>query len=158
METKQRECQKCKSKILNRIKVCGVTKNIKNRKYCLECSPWGQHNTRTPGVRADKNIVVMLSLYKRALQRKSDLIQLAGGCCADCGYVKKMRALSFHHLDRTTKVFGLSVNNLWSKPWDVILKEAAKCKLLCLNCHAEVEGERNDIIARVNAKYGTNFS
>lgn len=31
------------------------------------------------------------------------------------------------------------MNNLWSKKWGDIIKEAEKCQLLCSNCHCEIE-------------------
>lgn len=39
-------CFKCGSSFPNRVMIDGVFKNLGNRKYCLECSPWGKHNTR----------------------------------------------------------------------------------------------------------------
>jgi len=40
------ECRKCQQKFPNRIKIEGKVKNIGRRKYCLDCSPFGSHNTR----------------------------------------------------------------------------------------------------------------
>lgn len=39
-------CNNCHKDFPNRIKLNGITRNISNRKYCLDCSPFGQHNTR----------------------------------------------------------------------------------------------------------------
>ncbi len=38
-------CRKCQSKFPNRIIIDKVERNVQNRKYCLGCSPFGQHNT-----------------------------------------------------------------------------------------------------------------
>ena len=38
-------CNKCGDSFPNWIKINGERKNLKNRKYCLECSPYGLHNT-----------------------------------------------------------------------------------------------------------------
>lgn len=38
-------CKKCGKEFSSYIKVNGILKNLCNRKYCLECSPFGGHNT-----------------------------------------------------------------------------------------------------------------
>ena len=70
---------------------------------------------------------------------KQILIEEAGGRCAECGYDRLPAALHFHHVDPTTKEFGLSARGL-SRGLDRARAEARKCVLLCGNCHAEVEG------------------
>ncbi|HKJ35858.1 MAG TPA: helix-turn-helix domain-containing protein [Solirubrobacterales bacterium] len=70
---------------------------------------------------------------------KLRLVEEAGGCCAACGYDGWPGALEFHHLDPEEKSFGLSAHGL-SRSFEVLRAEAAKCVLLCANCHAEVEG------------------
>lgn len=74
--------------------------------------------------------------WRRRTKRK--LVEEAGGCCALCGYSRCMAALQFHHLDPAQKRFGLSVRGI-TRSIDKIRAEAAKCVLLCSNCHAEVE-------------------
>ena len=68
---------------------------------------------------------------------------MSGSKCKHCDYVYNgsERALSFHHRNPEDKKFGLTVNNLWSKKWEVILEEYNKCDMLCLVCHAELEDE-----------------
>lgn len=39
-------CQLCSLEFKNWIKINGVSKNVKNRKFCVSCSPWGKHNTK----------------------------------------------------------------------------------------------------------------
>ena len=62
----------------------------------------------------------------------------AGGSCAVCGYDKYPRALEFHHVDPSQKEFGLSARGV-ARSLEKLRAEAAKCVLLCGNCHAEVE-------------------
>jgi hypothetical protein len=66
------------------------------------------------------------------------LIEEAGGACRLCGYDRYIGALHFHHVDPGTKEFGIS---RWgfSRSIAKARAEAAKCVLLCSNCHAEVE-------------------
>lgn len=39
-------CQKCKKEFPNWLKINGVRKNLSSRKFCLDCSPYGLHNTK----------------------------------------------------------------------------------------------------------------
>jgi len=66
------------------------------------------------------------------------LIAEAGGACALCGYDRCVRALHFHHIDPETKEFGISRRG-FTRSIQQMREEAAKCVLLCSNCHAEVE-------------------
>jgi transposase len=69
---------------------------------------------------------------------KALLVAEAGGCCQLCGYDRCVSALEFHHLDPVDKRLGISAGGL-SLSVQAIRAEAAKCVLLCSNCHAEVE-------------------
>ena len=55
-----------------------------------------------------------------------------------CGYNKNTAALCFHHKDPTQKEMMLDLRSLSNNKLDKILAEAAKCQLLCNNCHAEL--------------------
>jgi DNA-binding transcriptional ArsR family regulator len=67
------------------------------------------------------------------------LIEEAGGRCILCGYDRFPGALHFHHLDPTQKSFALSLQGV-TRSLEKARAEAAKCVLMCANCHAEVEG------------------
>lgn len=69
---------------------------------------------------------------------KRILVEEAGGACAICGYDRLVQALQFHHLDRKTKRYALASRGVARSIADA-RAEAAKCVLLCANCHAEVE-------------------
>lgn len=69
---------------------------------------------------------------------KAILVAEAGGGCAECGYARCAQALQFHHRDPATKRFTIADRGL-TRSIDVLREEAAKCILLCSNCHAEVE-------------------
>lgn len=77
-----------------------------------------------------------ISRHRRRL--KQTLILEAGGCCAICGYDRSPAALEFHHVDPLDKRLGISANGL-TLSLEAVRAEAAKCVLLCSNCHAEVE-------------------
>ena len=65
------------------------------------------------------------------------LIDDAGGCCALCGYDRCIFTLTFHHVDPATKSFPMTMSS--GKSLAAYRAEAAKCVLLCANCHGEVE-------------------
>lgn len=168
-----RECRKCGEQIPKSIKIDGKSKSLKNRKFCLKCSKYGNKNTsaidpierRMPKRYCDRTNeqkkTAVLSLYKRGLERKRYFVNKSGGKCIKCGYNKCSRALEFHHIDPSNKKFSLGLNNLWSKTIDELEKEWEKCQLLCSNCHTEAEEEMArtgfDYVSAVNKKYGTNF-
>jgi hypothetical protein len=65
------------------------------------------------------------------------LVAEAGGCCAVCGYDRCAVNLHFHHVDPKTKSFG--VTSASGKALATYRAEAAKCVLVCANCHGEIE-------------------
>lgn len=61
--------------------------------------------------------------------------------CKYCGYKKFFGALSFDHRDPKSKRFELSNCHKY-RSWKEIKREIAKCDVVCLNCHAELEYNR----------------
>lgn len=80
----------------------------------------------------------MDAVAKRRRRIKEILVAEAGDCCARCGWDDHVSGLGFHHLDPTTKEFGLSEKGV-TLSLERARREAAKCVLLCHNCHAMVE-------------------
>lgn len=78
------------------------------------------------------------AVVRRRRKVKEMLVQEAGGCCCICGYDRHVSPLHFHHLDPEAKRMGLSARGI-GHAIEKLRKEAAKCVLLCSNCHAEVE-------------------
>ena len=62
---------------------------------------------------------------------------MMGGQCMRCGYARNLSALEFHHRDPSRKSFQLDARTLANRRWAQVETEAAKCDLLCSNCHAE---------------------
>jgi hypothetical protein len=139
-------CKKCGISFPYRYKINGKTINTQRRKFCLQCSPFGSHNSRdlTVPYNPRRKAETYRRWQKKARkERKQKLITLLGGKCEICGYNKSIWALSFHHKDPTQKKFMLSVEGMLTK-WDSLVEEIKKCQLLCMNCHAELhEKERH---------------
>jgi transposase-like protein len=75
---------------------------------------------------------------ERRRRVKRQLVSEAGGKCLLCGYDRCLAALQFHHVDPGMKDFAIGVVGV-TRSLARAREEAAKCVLLCANCHAEVE-------------------
>ena len=137
-------CANCGREFAARVVIAGKVRMLYRRSFCFECSPFGARNTsrRPPGNlspdalalhrRRRRSETVYKSQKKRRQRAKAELVAAFGGRCVDCGYSGSVFALEFHHRDASTKSFSIgtasiSRERLWS--------EAAKCDLLCANCH-----------------------
>ena len=78
-----------------------------------------------------------VSPQRRGHERKETLIKMKGGCGEFCGYHKNNSALCFHHVKPSTKSFQIDIRQCSNNSRDKLISEANKCRLLCLNCHAE---------------------
>ena len=153
-------CRKCNEEFPFRVEIDGKIRNLKNRKFCLQCSPFGKHNTRKldesgEGAWCSKcnSTKPLVEFYTRQRggpsgyckscantlsvarwrENKNKAIAYLGGGCYVCGYDKCNAALEFHHRDPTKKDFAISRQ----RSLDKIKAELDKCVLLCANCHRE---------------------
>jgi hypothetical protein len=78
------------------------------------------------------------AVTQRRREMKTQLVLEAGGRCVACGYSRSVAALHFHHLDPSSKSFSIAGAGV-TRSLARARVEAAKCILLCANCHAEVE-------------------
>lgn len=71
------------------------------------------------------------------MEAKRAAVAYKGGKCVVCGYNKCLAALDFHHLDSSSKEFGIAN---YKRPTlsEELLRELDKCILLCRNCHSEL--------------------
>lgn len=74
---------------------------------------------------------------------KSRLVDIFGGKCQCCGYSTTVWALTFHHVDESTKEFSIGSGD--TRAWTKVLEEAKKCILVCFNCHQEIHAGIRDI-------------
>jgi hypothetical protein len=96
-------------------------------------------NRNTPGHYVSKCKYCRNVDEKVRLQlRKQKLIDMKGGGCQLCGYSSCNAALHFHHIDPTTKAFGISARSMKFNH-RLLIEELEKCNLLCANCHLILE-------------------
>jgi transposase len=79
------------------------------------------------------------AVSRRRRRVKAILVAEAGGRCILCGYDRHPSALHFHHVDPINKRVAINAKGV-ALALDTVRAEAAKCVLLCANCHAEVGG------------------
>lgn len=71
--------------------------------------------------------------------------------CADCGYNAHAAALDFDHLPGTEKRRGIS--RMVQSHRNTLLRELAKCEVVCSNCHRIRTWRRNrDLANEVQAR------
>lgn len=68
---------------------------------------------------------------------KIALVEAFGHKCSICGLVDEVYIYDFHHINPSTKAFGISGQNTHGK--ELIVEEAKKCVMLCSNCHRRIE-------------------
>jgi len=88
---------------------------------------------------AERREYLKKAVSARRKKLKAMVIEYKGGVCIICGYGKYAGAFDLHHINGSTKEFGLSMQGL-TRSWEKTKKEADKCVLLCANCHREVHG------------------
>lgn len=155
-------CPNCGGNVPKFVIIDGKKHNSQRRKYCLKCSPFGDHNTSKLEVRKlagkktknctncgkehDQKANLCFMCYSRhRLKLRLEKVQsIVGDVCWICGYDKTWRNICFHHIDPKTKLFCLTSRELTLK-WDRVLTEMKKCILVCANCHGEIhEGLINE--------------
>ncbi|GAX39860.1 hypothetical protein NIES4075_08200 [Tolypothrix sp. NIES-4075] len=169
------KCKKCGSGFPNRVLIEGKVKNVQNRKFCLDCSPYGRHNTVDLTLVGDKSSKTCprckqqlaaeafyqrrsgkhLSPYckectnRQTIERmrrfKEKCVAHKGGKCSRCGYNRCIDALEFHHINPLEKDLPLSAGKVYS--FEKAKAELDKCILVCANCHREIHAEMRLILA-----------
>lgn len=151
-------CKKCGLSFPSKIKIDGKERNLQNRKFCLICSPFNLHNTKSfvdEGKSTKlKSGVCCGKINKRkgnkcwgcavALQRERNFNKiydkLGGMNCWICGYNRCRQGLDFHHVLQDQKTMQLSAREMQMK-WSKIWEEVQKCILVCACCHREIHAK-----------------
>lgn len=146
-------CQKCNRFFPFIVEIGGRKRNLSSRKYCLDCSPFGKHNTKkletwseptecdSCGSRTNKRQGGRNTCYAclnriREERKLGKLSRIVGDKCWKCNYGNSIRILDFHHM--RNKKFGLTTRNIGQRSWTKVWEEVRKCLLLCCRCHREI--------------------
>lgn len=156
-------CGNCQQEFPNSVVIEDKRRNLRNRRYCLQCSPFGTHNTRklervstVPGHQICTRCDALLPLndfygggsYKeckgcfdermraRETLMRERCTEYLGGACALCGYSRCLDALDFHHRDPKEK--GFQISGMFNRSFKKLRPELDKCVLVCANCHREI--------------------
>lgn len=152
-----KKCERCGKDFLGSKVIDGKRRLFNNRKYCLDCSPFGMHNTRDlKGISYFSNRAPRKCkgcgreyIYKGSLcpncsnkRKHKDRVEkirtIVGDSCWICGYNKSERNMCFHHIDPSEKKMKLSCRERSQRSWNSIIEEMVKCVFICNRCHGEV--------------------
>lgn len=124
MNTKQ--CCRCKiEKPLNEFH---KSKKHGSSPHCKECAKINYKKNKEDYIeRARKQAFCFREWYTKI---KSELV------CEECGETR-IHCLSFHHSDPKTKEKGIAALVNYNNK-QRLLDEMKKCRVLCLNCHADL--------------------
>jgi hypothetical protein len=81
------------------------------------------------------------------------LRELRARPCADCGNTFAPHQMDFDHRDGSAKAFRLTSGGAMLRPRDKLLEEAAKCDVVCANCHRLRTKRRHEV--RLGSNGGT---
>lgn len=160
------KCENCKSDFNNWAEIDGVKKNISRRKYCLNCSPFGSHNTRKIHDQ-QKNETEKQCLTCKIIKplnefsKRNNGMNLTGNCkaclhsynlnrqklfkmkCVEykggkCEICGYNSSLEALEFHHTDKSDkNFSISKKKSCSLKTVKEELDKCKLICSNCHRE---------------------
>lgn len=108
---------------------------------CKETKPIADFYKKGNSGRINSLCKICFNKYcmNRWIERKQEMIELLGGKCCRCGYLKFYGALEFHHRDPSKKEFDWKKTRQMSH--DKMVSEIKKCDLVCANCHRELHSE-----------------
>jgi hypothetical protein len=157
-------CRNCKEGIPYRVLIDGKFRVLNKRKFCLLCSPFGQHNTKTniskkektskvcPKCNEEKSVKEFSQTNKRIYsyckvchnvackqtirKKKLKALEYKGNCCEDCKLpATEKNCVVFDFHHTEPEHKDFGIGDALRKAWKNIEKELDKCVLLCSNCH-----------------------
>lgn len=161
-------CKKCGNSFPNTIRIDGKWHNISKRVFCVDCSPFGMHNTRDLSAVPKPPIETKYcSQCKQILDIEAFFFNKSEGkyyswykkCLTDAAterhIIKKLMAIdylggkcikcnfkgspaAFDFHHRDMSEKEININQALKWSWERLVKELDKCDLMCSNCHREL--------------------
>jgi len=160
-------CKQCNKIFSNFIVINGKKRNLHNRKYCLECSPFGLHNTRPiekKFFQEDLECICEICgrkyIYSYDKNKKKAIKGHTKKHCNSCNVNRnkiKIKEKIVKYKGSRCVVCGYSkcpqvlnlhhldpskknfqISGCHCYSWEKIHKELDKCILVCSNCHGEI--------------------
>jgi hypothetical protein len=176
-------CLLCPNPIPATIIIDGKKRNLKNRKYCFDCSPFGEHNTKA--LRNEpKSTTHKLCLRCNTVKELSDFYRRRHNTepspyckpCTNSQTTERQKALkqqAIEYKGGACCICGYSkyngslefhhidpsqkefgIGNAKLTAFKKIIPELDKCILLCRNCHSEVHGGIIEVpVARIEPAF-----
>ena len=101
------------------------------RTFALQAGRWAERRARGEVLQTLRS----LSMKRRASPKRDFLLDLRDRPCRDCGLRFPAYVMQFDHRDPSEKAFNVAQS--WCRATEAILKEAAKCDIVCSNCHRD---------------------
>lgn len=164
------KCVVCNSVFPNFVEIDGKMRNLQRRKYCLNCSPFGQHNTKVLEV---SNIIKYCKFCGKPLLNKKQMLfcnneckseyyyqeyiarwkrGLEDGMSGKYGISKRIKRYLFNKYNNKCCKCGWNQMNPFTnkiplevhhKDGDYTNNDEENLELLCPNCHSLTDTYKN---------------
>ena len=125
-------CSKCRRRLPHHAFYKNRARKDGYQTYCKECS----HRRRVQYYKEHQAEEDAANKKRRERYRRRFIRYKQTLACARCGEAR-WYVLDFHHPKRDKEsTVGLLITR--QAAWDTVIKEIAKCRVLCANCHREL--------------------
>lgn len=164
-------CQHCTKEFPTHIEIDGIKRNLQNRKFCLECSPYNSHNTKPSLITIDIDTKHCPECNKTKhiseFYPRSNRTHKYYSYCRECSStltVKRLqdnKAKAIEYKGGKCVICGYNkcqgslefhhidmeqkdytISNHKGMSFDNIKLELDKCALVCRNCHGEIHANK----------------
>ena len=175
-------CLKCQKEFKNGVLIEGKLKNLNRRKFCLECSPFGHHNTRDITFYQEtenSRICIECGLEKPKTEFgfRKGRINKTHSICKKCTSILKCKEQKENKQKCVDYLGGkcciceynktlnalqfhhlipskkeFTIGKHHSRLFENVIKELDKCILVCSNCHNEIHSGLHEDILEEKRK------
>lgn len=131
-------CPYCRNKVERwglRQRTCGKKHCYKKHKKAMQIA--GIEERRIWRRKYESNLIIKQHRQRkfsiRQIERDRRINELKSKPCTDCGHAFPPECMDFDHV-KGKKIIKISTHRMYHR-WETLLKEIAKCELVCANCH-----------------------